>query len=378
MRDLLTCQPLLVPGACSAPAKRIHAQAYRSPYRSAPPQPHPDPRRRDGHHDPELQALGGGLSRRALCRLPARHQGEQRPAGADPAGDHPRDPRGLSRGRCRHHRDQHLQLERRLHGGLPHGASGARAQPCGGEARARGGRSLGGEEPGQAALRRGCAGSDHAHRIALARCKRPRLPQRHLRQPRCCLRRSGARPRRRRSRSAARRDHLRHAERQGRALCHRQVFRRARRASAGDDLRHHHRRERPHIVGTDGRGILELGRPRAAAVGGPELRARRQADAAPHRGALTHRERRDLGLSQRRAAESARRDRLRRNAGADCCVPRGIRSKRLRQHRRRLLRHDARSHPRHRGSGGEDCAAKDSRDREEAAAVGPRAAQHRR
>ncbi len=43
--------------------------------------------------------------------------------------------------------------------------------------------------------------------------------------------------------------------------------------------------------------------------------------------------------------------------GADGAPPRRIRAQRLRQHRRRLLRHDAGAHPRDRGGGARRCAA---------------------
>ncbi len=55
------------------------------------------------------------------------------------------------------------------------------------------------------------------------------------------------------------------------------------RAAAGDRLGHRHRRVGAHPVGPDRGGVLALGAPRTAAGGGPELRARRGADAPVHR-----------------------------------------------------------------------------------------------
>ncbi len=89
---------------------------------------------------------------------------------------------------------------------------------------------------------------------------------------------------RRRRRPAARRDRLRHAERQGGAVRDRADVRSSRRAAADHRLGHDHRRVGPHAVGPDARGVLELGAARAAARRGPQLRARRGADAPVHRG----------------------------------------------------------------------------------------------
>ncbi len=58
-----------------------------------------------------------------------------------------------------------------------------------------------------------------------------------------------------------------------------EVFEEQRRAAAGDDLGHDHRQERPHALGADGRGLLDLRRPRPPALGGRQLRPRRARDA---------------------------------------------------------------------------------------------------
>ena len=79
--------------------------------------------------------------------------------------------------------------------------------------------------------------------------------------------------------------------------------------------RHGDRRLGPHPVGPDGGRVLAFGAPCAAAGRGPELRARRGADAALHRGAGQG-GRRHLHqlLPERRPAQPDERDRLRRDA----------------------------------------------------------------
>ena len=74
---------------------------------------------------------------------------------------------------------------------------------------------------------------------------------------------------------------LRHAERQGGAVRDRDDIRGRGLRLPGDDLGHDHRRERPHAVGPDDRGVLQLDAPRAPDRGRPELRARREASCAP-------------------------------------------------------------------------------------------------
>ena len=84
------------------------------------------------------------------------------------------------------------------------------------------------------------------------------------------------------------------------------------------------------------------------AVDRPELRARREAAATVRRGAVAHRRCVRLRVSERRPAERVRR--IRRDGLRDGRPGARIRDQRLRQHRRRLLRHDARTHPAHRAS----------------------------
>ncbi len=130
-------------------------------------------------------------------------------------------------------------------------------------------RPLDGEDARPAALRRGRAGTDEPHRVDLARRARSGRPQRHVRRARGGLSRRRAGPRRGRRRPASRRDGVRHAEREGRAVRHRHAVRRAGCAIAADRLRDDHRRVRTHALGTDARGVLELGAPRESAAGGP-------------------------------------------------------------------------------------------------------------
>ncbi len=92
-----------------------------------------------------------------------------------------------------------------------------------------------------------------------------------------------------------------------------QFLRERRPPLAGDDLGHHHRRLRPHAVGPDRRGLLELAEPHPPAVLRPELRARRQGTAPVRRGTVARLRLLRLGAPERRPAQCLRR--LRRNAG---------------------------------------------------------------
>ena len=161
--------------------------------------------------------------------------------------------------------------------------------------------------------------------------------------------RASARAARRRRRHAADRDHFRHAQRQGRALRHRRGACRARGRRAGDDFRHHHRPFRPLPVRPNAGGVLEFDRARRAAIGRAQLRARRQGNARPYRRTLARRRHLDLRLSQCRPAQRIRP--LRRGPRGDGGADRRIRRVGPRQYRRRLLRHHARPHPRHRARG---------------------------
>ena len=116
---------------------------------------------------------------------------------------------------------------------------------------------------------------------------------------------------------------------------------------------------RPRALRPDAGGILEFGAPRRAVLGRPQLRARREGNARACRGALAHRRHAGVRLSERRPAERVRA--LRREPGIHGLAAGGVRQRRAREHRRRLLRHDAGAHPRHRGGREGQGAAPDSR-----------------
>ena len=112
------------------------------------------------------------------------------------------------------------------------------------------------------------------------------------------------------------------------------------------------------LVRADDRRVLGVGDAREAARGRDQLRARRPRNAAVPRRALARRNDVRQQLSQCRAAERVRPVRPAR--AGDWRARRGFCHQRLRQHRRRLLRDDARSHPRHRGTGRRRAGAQDS------------------
>ena len=148
--------------------------------------------------------------------------------------------------------------------------------------------------------------------------------------------------------AAADRDDLRHAERESRAVRHRGDFRRTRKTDSGDGLRNHHRRQRTDAVRANDRGFLRFDRPCESFFGRTELRLRRRTDAALHRTAGGGRRVRRIVAPERRTAERLRR--LRRNARNDGGNDRNLPGQRPAEHRRRMLRHDAGTHRRHRAS----------------------------
>ena len=78
-----------------------------------------------------------------------------------------------------------------------------------------------------------------------------------------------------------------------------------------------------------------------------QLRARRARDAAVRRGAVAHRRRATSAATRTRACPTRSASTTRRPETTSALV-RELRGRGPGQHRRRLLRHDARSHPRHR------------------------------
>ncbi len=148
--------------------------------------------------------------------------------------------------------------------------------------RARGRRR--GEHARRAALRGRRAGPDAAHRQHQPRRQRPRRAQRELR--RSCARPTTSRPRacsKAASTCSWSRPSSTRSNAKAAIFALDELMEQTRRAPAGDHLRHRHRRLGPHPVGPDRDRLLALGAPRAAAGRGPELRARRGADAALHR-----------------------------------------------------------------------------------------------
>ena len=152
-------------------------------------------------------------------------------------------------------------------------------------------------------------------------------------------------PARRRRGPAAGRDDLRHAQRQGGARRRRASASSERRAApAGDGLGDDHRPLRPHALGPDGRGLLDLGRARAAARGRAST-----ARSAPREMRPTSRSCRgsrpcfvsaypNAGLPNAFGGFDETPESMARDLGE-------LARAGLRQHRRRLLRHDAGAHP---------------------------------
>ena len=163
---------------------------------------------------------------------------QQRSAESLPAADHRGGASRLSGRRRRHHRDQHVQRQRHLHGRVRPGESRGRPEP----APARKSRAAlwtaSPPRPDAAATWPARWGRRRAPR----RCRRTSaIPQRaavtfdQLREAYC---RAGPGPGRGRRGPAAAGDGLRHAECQGRAVRHRGILREERRPHPGDRLGH--------------------------------------------------------------------------------------------------------------------------------------------
>ena len=218
------------------------------------------------------------------------------------AGDPPRVPRG----RRGHHRDQHVQRERRLPLRLRHGRAGPRAELRGRPAGPPRGRRRHCAHARPAAVRGGGPRPHHPHRLHQPRRQRPGRPQRLLRRPGGRLPERRPRTGRGWRRPDLHRDDLRHPQRQGRDLRGRDAVRGGGPAVAGGHLRHHHRRFRAHPLGPGHRGVLGLGAARPAARGRPQLRPRRQGDAALPRRAVPGGRHVGVGVPQRGPAQRVR------------------------------------------------------------------------
>ncbi len=198
------------------------------------------------------------------------------------------------------------------------------------------------EDARAAAIRRRLARPDEQDAVDLAQGRRSVVPRDDLRRSARRVRRSGARAHRRRRASPAARDDLRHAQRQGRHRRDGERLRGERRAPACLHLGDDHRSQRPHAVRSDDRRILRVDPPRQAAGDRHELRARRARDApAPRRARAARRVLRAL-LPQRGPAERLRA--VRPAAGRNGRAAEVVRHRRAREHRRRMLRDDARPH----------------------------------
>ena len=192
-------------------------------------------------------------------------------------------------------------------------------------------------------LRRRLGRSAERHAVAQPARRRPVVSHAHVRPDRRELRRADPRPARRRRRPAADRDDLRHAEREGGDR------RRARRGAgaAALDQRHDRRPLRAHAVGADDRRLLDVDRARRPADRRRQLLARRARDASVRGGAVADRKLPDVGASERGAAERVRR--LRRDARRHVRAPARVLARRAAEHRRLVLRLDARAHAGHFG-----------------------------
>ena len=346
-------------------ASRRHRGAHRRPARADPGH-----RRRDGHGDPAGPSVRGRLPRRAVRGLAQRPAGQQRPAHPDPARrSSPGSTASTSRPAPTSSRPTPSTPPRSR---CP--TTAWRSSPTSSTSRPRGWPARSPtrcQHPGPAAVRRRRARPDHPDGVDLARRQRPGRPQRQLRPAGRGVLRVHPRPARRRLGPALHRDDLRHPQRQGGDLRGRDGLRGVRPALAGHRLRHHHRRLRPHPVRPGDRGVLGLDPARQPDRGRPQLRARRQGDAALHRGDVTDRRLVRLLLPQRRAAQRVRR--VRRGARGDRRDHRRVRRGRLREPGRRLLRHHARPHRRHRRRRRGQAAPRHPRARARHAAVRARA-----
>ena len=203
----------------------------------------------------------------------------------------------------------------------------------------------------QAALRRRRDRPDQPHRLDLARREQPGLPRRHVRPAArrlrasrraacstaaptsCCSRRSSTRstPRRRSSRS---RSCSPSAARRVPVMISGTITDRSGRTLSG---------QTPEAFWNSVRHAAPLSIGLNCALGAKEMRAAHRRDRPRRRHA-------GLRLSECRPAERVRP--LRREPGIHGGAARRVRRRRPRQHRRRLLRHDARAHRRDRRGGG--------------------------
>jgi 5-methyltetrahydrofolate--homocysteine methyltransferase len=136
-------------------------------------------------------------------------------------------------------------------------------------------------------------------------------------------------------------------------------IRRVRRHRCGcrsDDLRHHHRRFRPHAVGPDGRGVLELRIARRSRCWSGSTARWAPEELRPYVAELSRVADTHVSAHPNAGLPNAIR-RVRRDARADGRAARRVGEERASERRRRLLRHDAGTRGRHRRRrGGVDAA----------------------
>ena len=305
---------------------------------------HPGARRRHGHHDPGARARRGGLSRRALRRLEPRGARQQR--SADPDASPTRCATSISPisapapTSSRPTRSRRPRIAQADYGMAEHRARAQRRGRAGSRAARPTSRS---SEDGRPRFVAGAIGPTNRTASISPDVSNPGFRAVTFDELRAAYAEQVDGPDRGRRRSAADRDDLRHAQRQGGDRRHRRRLRSARRQRADDDLRHDHRPLGPPAVRPDAGGVLEFGAPRGAVLGRAQLRARRQGNARAHR--------RDRAASPTRSSAPIRMPACRTSSAATTRARNswpsllgGIRRRRPRQYRRRLLRHDARAH----------------------------------
>ena len=168
----------------------------------------------------------------------------------------------------------------------------------------------------QAALRRRRDRAAHRLALELARCRRRRLSRGHVRsgeeRPTCS--RSARSSRAARTCCSSRPSSTRSTPRR-RSSPSEEVFDADGKRAADDDLGRGGARRRDDDLRADRRGALERGQAREAALGRAQLLARPRPDVPVPLRAVGEGQRRDLLLSERRAAQPALADRLRFGAG---------------------------------------------------------------
>ena len=265
----------------------------------------------------------------------------------------------LCDGRRGHSGDEHLLLDLDRPGRLRHAGGRLRTQP-----RWRAARAAGGDEGGTADGKRrfvaGALGPTNRTASLSPDVNNPGYRAVTFDDLRDRLWRADPRPDRRRRRPHPDRNDLRHAERQSGDLRLRGGLRRARRSTAADDFRHDHRPLRAHPFRPDADRLLAFGAPCPAALRSASIaRSARARCASIWRRSPTPPTRSSAPIPTPACPNAF--GQYDESPEAMAAADRRIRARRPRQHRRRLLRLDARAHPRHRRGGSRRQAARRSR-----------------